>query len=95
MASSDFQFLSALKTIDAWQWGFNILTGFTFPANNKLYMDIHEKNRKYLLECTKSARYAGKKLGFQMISCDDGETPYSIEQIQQKIMECIRKELNL
>ncbi|HJB26883.1 MAG TPA: deoxynucleoside kinase [Firmicutes bacterium] len=57
--------------------------------------DIHEKNRKYLLECTKSARYAGKKLGFQMISCDDGETPYSIEQIQQKIMECIRKELNL
>ncbi len=27
--------------------------------------DIHEKNRQYLKECTKSARYAGEKLGFQ------------------------------
>ena len=57
--------------------------------------DIHEKNKAYLMECTKSARYAGEKLGFQMISCDDGENPYSIEQIQKKIMECIRKELKL
>ena len=57
--------------------------------------DIHEKNKAFLMECTKSARYAGEKLGFQMISCDDGENPYSIEQIQKKIMECIRKELKL
>ena len=57
--------------------------------------DIHERNRQYLKECTKSARYAGEKLGFQMISCDDGTNPYSIEKVSQKIMECIRKELNL
>lgn len=57
--------------------------------------DIHEKNKKYLQECTVSAHYAGEKLGFHMIACDDGEKPYPIAVIQQKIMECIRKELNL
>ncbi len=30
-----------------------------------------------------------------MIPCDDGTNPYSIEQISKKIMECIRKELNV
>ena len=51
--------------------------------------DIHESNFNYLMRCRKSAMYAIEKLGWTVISCDDGEKMRSIESIGDEIMSLI------
>lgn len=53
--------------------------------------DIHEADIAYLMNCRKTALYAGKKLDWSVIECSDGESPYSVESISDNIMKEILK----
>ncbi|MCM1114729.1 MAG: deoxynucleoside kinase [Clostridium sp.] len=55
--------------------------------------DVHEADIEFLNKCRKSALYAAKKQGWVVISCSDGETPYSIDEIHKKIISCVKEEL--
>lgn len=48
--------------------------------------DIHEMHADYLEKCRSAAFYAAKKLGWTIIECSDGNKPYSIQDISEKIM---------
>ena len=51
--------------------------------------DIHEANIEYLHHCRRTALYAAKKLGWNVIRCYEQDTPLSIEEITKKIIEAI------
>lgn len=53
--------------------------------------DLHEKNIEFLKTCRVNALYAAEKLGWTVISCSDGENPYSIEEIAEKVYEEAQK----
>ncbi len=57
--------------------------------------DVHEADTEFLNNCRKSALYTAKKQGWKVISCSDGNKPYSIEKIQNEIIAYVDKELNL
>ncbi len=48
--------------------------------------DLHEKNVDFLKLCRENALYAAEKLGWTVISCSDGENPYTIEEISEKVL---------
>lgn len=48
--------------------------------------DIHEAHVGYLEKCRGAALYAAKKLGWTVIECSDGNKPYSVRNISEKIM---------
>lgn len=52
--------------------------------------DIHEANVDFLIQCRKTALYAAKKLGWQIISCGRGDTPLSIEEINKQLTDIIK-----
>lgn len=49
--------------------------------------DLHEKDVTFLNVCRESALYAADNQGWKVIPCSDGETPYTIEEISQKVYE--------
>lgn len=51
--------------------------------------DIHESNVEFLKQCRKSAVYAAKKLGWIVVSCDDGTNPRGIEEISGDILKIV------
>ena len=51
--------------------------------------DIHEKNVGYIKACRPAAMYAAKRFCWDIISCDDGENPFSIEEIAEKIKSAV------
>ncbi|MBR6694985.1 MAG: deoxynucleoside kinase [Oscillospiraceae bacterium] len=51
--------------------------------------DIHESNVEYLYRCRKSALFAAEKLGWYVVTCNDGENPLPTEEISNKIMKII------
>jgi len=51
--------------------------------------DIHESNVEYLHRCRKSALFAAEKLGWSVVTCNDGENPLPTEEISKKIMKII------
>ena len=51
--------------------------------------DIHESNIEYLHRCRKSALFAAEKLGWSVVTCNDGENPLPTEEISKKIMKII------
>jgi len=51
--------------------------------------DIHESNLDYLAKSREAAQYCADKLGWATVTCDDGETMRSIEQIHGDIMALI------
>ena len=53
--------------------------------------DIHESNVEFLKECRKSAVYAAEKLGWAVVSCDDGENPRSIDEISRDIQKIVEE----
>lgn len=53
--------------------------------------DIHETNLEYLKACREAALYAARRLGWHVIHCSDGETPYTIEQISETIKQTIER----
>lgn len=52
--------------------------------------DLHEKNLDFLNECRKSALYAADKLGWKKISCTDGGSMRSLEDISKDILKAIK-----
>lgn len=51
--------------------------------------DIHESNVEYLHRCRKSALFAAEKLGWSVVTCNNGENPLPTEEISKKIMKII------
>ncbi len=49
--------------------------------------DLHEKDVVFLNACRESALYAADSQGWTVINCSDGENPYTIEEIAQKVYE--------
>ena len=60
-------------------------------------MDIHEKDKEYMLHCYKAALYAADKLGWVRIQCcdEDGKGLLPIDEIQEKIQESVEKFLDV
>lgn len=52
--------------------------------------DIHEKNQAYLVACREAALYAAEKQNWVVIRCDDGKSPYSIEDIFERIQSEVK-----
>ncbi len=55
--------------------------------------DVHEANVEFLNKCRKSALYTAQKQGWIVIPCSDGENPLSIDEIHNKIISYVKKEL--
>jgi dTMP kinase len=51
--------------------------------------DLHEQNFEYLVNCRDAALYVANKLEWEIINCSDGENPYSIDEIFEKIKDAI------
>ncbi len=68
-----------------------LMTGRYNGDENK--KDVHEADVTFLESCRKSALYSAEKQGWVVIPCSDGEKPYSIENIHNKIIDVISKEL--
>lgn len=47
--------------------------------------DLHEKNVDFLKICRENALLAAEKLDWTVIQCSDGENPYTIEEISEKV----------
>lgn len=58
-------------------------------GGNEQKRDIHEKNADHLAHARAAAMYCAEKLGWQKISCDNGEQPYQIEEIAKKVFETV------
>ncbi|MBR5273412.1 MAG: deoxynucleoside kinase [Clostridia bacterium] len=54
--------------------------------------DIHERDCSYLYACREAAIYAAGKLGWHVVSCSDGNEPYSPEFISDRIYNLIKDE---
>lgn len=55
--------------------------------------DVHEANVEFLQKCRKSALYTAEKQGWCVVQCSDGENPLPIEQIHNKIVDIVKKEI--
>lgn len=55
--------------------------------------DVHESDVTFLKNCRNSALYAAKKQGWHVIECSDGNEPYPIEYIQEKIIKIVKEVL--
>lgn len=55
--------------------------------------DVHESDVAFLKNCRNSALYAAKKQGWHVIECSDGNEPYPIEYIQEKIFKIVKEVL--
>ncbi len=56
--------------------------------------DVHEADVEFLKRCRSSALYAAEKQGWRVVECSDGENPLSIEEIHNRIIEIVEKELS-
>ncbi|MBQ8604831.1 MAG: thymidylate kinase [Oscillospiraceae bacterium] len=52
--------------------------------------DIHEKDKEYLDRSRQAARFCADHDSWTTIKCDDGETPYTIEEISHIVYDTIR-----
>lgn len=51
--------------------------------------DIHERNMNYLQDCMESAAFAAKEECWTVVRCCDGENPYPVETIADKLYEAV------
>lgn len=49
--------------------------------------DIHESNLSYLAKSAQAARHCAQTLGWETVSCDDGEAMRGIDEIHRTILE--------
>lgn len=54
--------------------------------------DIHERDYEYLMACREAARYAADRCGWHTVHCCDGQSPYGIGEIHEKIMALLSAE---
>ncbi len=55
--------------------------------------DIHESNIEYLLKCREAALVAAKVMNWNVIKCNDGDKPRTIDDIGDEIYNIVSKEL--
>ena len=55
--------------------------------------DIHESNVGYLLQCREAALSAAKEMGWNIITCNNGDKPRTIEDIGDEIFSIVSKEI--
>lgn len=55
--------------------------------------DIHESNVDYLLKCRDAALDAAEEMGWNVIKCNDGNKPRTIEDIGDEIFSIVSKEI--
>lgn len=55
--------------------------------------DVHEVNVDFLNKCRKSALYTAEKQGWKVIECSNGKEPYSVDEINKKIIDIVKEEL--
>lgn len=55
--------------------------------------DIHEANIAFQEQCRRSALYSARKLGWNVISCCEGDAPRSIGDISDEIWNAVRDSL--
>ena len=51
--------------------------------------DIHESHLEFLRSCRECARFAGERLGWQVISCENGGEPLQVEDIRRAVAEVV------
>ena len=51
--------------------------------------DIHESHLEFLRSCRECARFAGERLGWQVISCESGGEPRPVEDIRRAVAEAV------
>ena len=56
---------------------------------DKAKKDIHEKNKNYLITCRKGALKGAEHLGWNIIRCDDGNEPLSLENISERVFSAV------
>lgn len=56
--------------------------------------DIHESNTDYLDNCRQSALYAAKKMNWDIVRCNDGDNPLSIEKINNELILRLKEIIN-
>ena len=56
---------------------------------DKSKRDIHETDIEYLKSCRKSAIFAANALDWEIIKCDDGQAPKTIDEITKKIINTV------
>ncbi len=55
--------------------------------------DIHESNIQYLLNCREAALVAAKVMNWNVIKCNSGNEPRTIDDIGDEIFDIVSKEL--
>lgn len=55
--------------------------------------DIHESNIQYLLNCREAALVAAKEMGWNVIKCNNGDSPRPIDEIGDEIFKIVYEEL--
>ena len=58
-------------------------------AGDESKKDIHEKDTEYLKKSQLAAKFCSEHDKWNVINCDDGENPFTIEEIQEKIIKKI------
>ena len=56
--------------------------------------DIHERDLSYLYRCREAALYVAEKKHWQVISCNDGDSPLPIEAIHQQLRTLFEDMIN-
>lgn len=64
-------------------------------GGDEVKKDVHEANVAYLQQCREAADFAAKKMGWDTISCADGENPLPIEVISDSIYAIVKQELEI
>ncbi len=57
--------------------------------------DIHERDIEYQNKCRTAARFCAKQGNWLTVKCDDGNAPFSKQEIAKKIMEVVGEKLNI
>lgn len=52
--------------------------------------DLHERDIKFLGKCRNSALYSSKKLGWHVITCNNGTDPKPVDEIHKSIFELVK-----
>lgn len=56
---------------------------------NNVQKDIHEADREYLHRCYDALTYTAGKMGWTVLDASDGENPYPIDVMKEKIREVL------
>ncbi len=57
--------------------------------------DIHERDKEYQNKCRKAAEFCARKGDWITVKCDDGNQPFSKQDIAQKIYEIVGEKFNI